>query len=240
MLQVESPARKSFAKQEEITVECLEPFAEVFGAQRSNCARLAGMVALSIVAPNETERAGLLVQLDTYIAFLQKAVETVANGDLDTDVSADDARQVRDFLKSKKKDAAILGSMLDRASTIRAAFKDDETPSYQQVKALEEYARGDLRKSLSAIAVEISDEVQRLKNASNQSGALVKKLIDETLNELEQISLNVRLISLNASVEAARAGEAGKGFGVIASEIQNLAMRAQSSVDTVRAQIADM
>jgi hypothetical protein len=66
------------------------------------------------------------------------------------------------------------------------------------------------------------------------------KAVGEILARLEYIGKHVRLVSLNASVEAARAGDAGRGLAVIATEfktlaeeIQVLATRARTQMDTI-------
>ncbi|MGE4485910.1 MAG: methyl-accepting chemotaxis protein, partial [Oscillospiraceae bacterium] len=45
--------------------------------------------------------------------------------------------------------------------------------------------------------------------------------------DLDKISIQTRLISLNASIESAHAGEYGKCFAVVASEIKNLADKSE-------------
>ena len=68
--------------------------------------------------------------------------------------------------------------------------------------------------------------------ASRDAEDAARKIEDMTtsVHEIQAISRTIHLISINASIEASRAGAAGRGFGVIATEIQALAGRAQSSL----------
>lgn len=98
----------------------------------------------------------------------------------------------------------------------------------------------------AANASEVRDTAKTL--YENMSGyAVIMKDMNGTLTDtramtdkvsgimknLERISFQTNILSLNAAVEAARAGDAGKGFAVIAREIRELASEAsQASTNT--------
>jgi len=58
--------------------------------------------------------------------------------------------------------------------------------------------------------------------------------IEETLSEVDQVSSQTTLLSLNASIEAARAGQEGKGFGVVADEIRTLSEKTEDLSENIK------
>lgn len=69
--------------------------------------------------------------------------------------------------------------------------------------------------TLNKYSKEISITINELYTKANDIG--------NALSMINEIVLQINILSLNASVEAASAGEAGKGFAVVAQEVKNLA-----------------
>jgi len=57
--------------------------------------------------------------------------------------------------------------------------------------------------------------------------------VEDVVAEINDISLQTQILSLNARVEASRAGEAGKGFAVVATEISELSGKTSEAVQGI-------
>lgn len=66
------------------------------------------------------------------------------------------------------------------------------------------------------------------------------KTINASIKEVQNISMQVKILSLNASVEAARAGVAGKGFAVVASEISRLSQSTDATAKKIEDDVNHM
>jgi len=126
---------------------------------------------------------------------------------------------------------------------------------------------GDVIGEIVTSVDELGSTSVEMKNASDDSGIIIKQLSesnDRTTAAIDKISKQIyatndsvqmireavalitsiasqtSLLSLNASIEAARAGEHGKGFAVVASEIQKLSEQSNASAKKIEEIIDDL
>jgi hypothetical protein len=88
-------------------------------------------------------------------------------------------------------------------------------------------------KQIHEIAQEVS-EIKRLYDDVLEGIQNIDRAMEqyeEMAKEVNSMSMQTNLLSLNASIEAARAGSAGRGFAVVAQAIRDLAQESQKSVD---------
>lgn len=98
------------------------------------------------------------------------------------------------------------------------------------------------KQSVSSAQSAVSELVHQVEQASETITLLDERSqeITRVVDVITAVAEQTNLLALNAAIEAARAGEQGRGFAVVADEVRNLAGKAESSANDIRAIVDEL
>ncbi|KQQ36277.1 chemotaxis protein [Duganella sp. Leaf126] len=232
-------------------------------------ATLTIVVALALVLAVGSGTVVWLIRSITLPLYAAVSVaQTVAAGDLRTEVRADTTDEIGDLLHALRQMqdnlSGIVGRVRDGTVAIHAASTEIATGNLdlssrteQQAGALEETAAsmveltstvkqnndnanqaGQLADNASAIAIRGGQAVEQMVTTMTAISASSSKIVD-IIATIDGIAFQTNILALNAAVEAARAGEQGRGFAVVATEVRNLAQRSATAAQEIKVLIND-
>ena len=192
--------------------------------------------------------------LREYVQGITEHLDTIAGGDMTTEVSKD---YIGDFapikgafekitddlnrvLSAIRESAGQVNTgaeqvsggaqMLSQGSTEQAAAIEELAGAIEEISAKVRENAGNVQVTADAVmqagdGVKLSDNyMKQLIGAMDEITASSNE-IGSIIKAIDDIAFQTNILALNAAVEAARAGAAGKGFAVVADEVRNLASK---------------
>lgn len=137
-----------------------------------------------------------------------------------TEQQAEYSRTLTDSMKQMSDSIAEIASRSSETASAAATLTRLNEDSFIAMENLAANV-SDVTKSFDRIS-----EVMKELRDTAESVAKVVQVIND-------IALQTKLLSLNASIEAAHAGEMGRGFAVVAQEVRNLAEKTRQSAQEI-------
>lgn len=193
---------------------------------------LSHRIALFVVAgPANDDDTGRHALLASALEEFRQIHNTLKHGNDEIGIPASVIRLISAHEALAPQTHAFIDSFIAQAEEMMHRQQEGRAGAFVALVA------GPLLDRLNAITDHISVTLNRLHETQRNQAAASQKAVSDALTAIENVSVNVRIIAINAATEAVRAGESGKGFAIIAQEIRRLSDQAGTLVQSVRANL---
>ncbi len=203
----------------------------VFRSAASERRRMREEQAASAAAAVEQRKAELQRFVDSFQANIGGIIENVLSS------SGEFEHVARQLTQTARTTAELSGQSAGASETASEHVRTAAAASDELSGSIAEIIRR-VQES-NAIAAEAVKQAsatdQRIKELSDAGSR-----IGDVVKLITSIAEQTNLLALNATIEAARAGDAGRGFAVVAQEVKTLAGQTAKATEEISSQIANM
>jgi len=189
-----------------------------------------------LMAADGGERKRALELFDAALAEFTEIAEALRSGSSRHGVSQQIVSLLAAAEAVKPEASSAIEHFVAEARGLRPLLGSGAADS-MRLRELVYFVATDLLRALNSVTEGVNRTLETQFRLRNERAAHVRTTMLDAVRSINDVSLKVKLISLNASVEAARAGDKGRSFGVIASEIRILSEDAARSAQGIMEQI---
>ncbi len=131
----------------------------------------------------------------------------------------------------------IITNYINQLRNINDTLVEQSKPSDQELQGFLKYIAHDLLQALNRLVHFFEVQLNKLTASKQEEVNKLTKSIGYSLDDVDNINMTVKILSLNASVEASKAGDSGKGFAVISSEMSNLSSQIKNVTEYIKRDI---
>jgi methyl-accepting chemotaxis protein len=161
-----------------------------------------------------------------------------------SEAAAEITQAVTDIAKGAENQANDTQNGANHMSNVDELIIDisEQTKSLVEIGEVMRNIEGDVMHRIDS-SIKLNDLTNTELIAVNDSIERTSKSIDnivKAMKNINDITDQVQLLSLNASIEAAHAGEAGKGFAVVATNVGDLAKASKDTSSAIEAILSEL
>jgi signal transduction histidine kinase len=131
----------------------------------------------------------------------------------------------------------IVTNYINQLRNINDSIVEQSKPSDQELQDFLKYIAHDLLQALNRLVHFFEVQLNKLTASKQEEVNKLTKSIGYSLDDVDNINMTVKILSLNASVEASKAGDSGKGFAIISSEMSNLSSQIKNVTEYIKRDI---